>query len=47
MEQLIKTIEENFNTIVIEKINMINVIVIKFENGMKIDFPVKLITDCI
>ena len=39
MEQLIKIIEENFNTRVIEKINMINVIVIKFENGMKIDFP--------
>ena len=45
MEQLIKTIEENFNTRVIKKINMVNVIVIKFENGMKIDFPVKLIVD--
>ena len=43
MEQLIKTIEENFNTKVIEKVEMINVIVIKFENGMKIDFPIKLI----
>lgn len=47
MEELIKIIEEKFNTRVIEKINMIDVIVIKFENGMKIDFPVKLITDCI
>ena len=45
MEQLIKTIEENFNTRVIEKTMMINVIAIKFENGMKIDFPVKLIVD--
>ena len=47
MERLIKIIEENFNTRVIEKTMMINVIVIKFENGLKIDFPVKLITDCI
>jgi hypothetical protein len=47
MEKLIKIIEENYNTRVIEKTMMINVIVIKFENGMKIDFPVKLITDCI
>ena len=47
MEKLIKTIEENFNTLVIEKTMMINVIVIKFENGLKIDFPIKLITDCI
>ena len=45
MEKLIKIIEENYNTRVIEKINMFNVIVIKFENGMKIDFPVKLIVD--
>ena len=45
MEQLIKIIEENYNTRVIEKTMMINVIVIKFENGMKIDFPVKLIVD--
>ena len=43
MKELIKTIEENFNIKVIEKIDMISVIVIKFENGMKIDFPVKLI----
>ena len=42
MEELIKIIEEKFNTRVIEKIDMINVIVIKFENGMKIDLPVKL-----
>lgn len=47
MEQLIKIIEENYNTRVIEKTMMINVIVIKFENGMKIDFPIKLIVDCI
>lgn len=45
MEKLIKIIEENYNTRVIEKTMMINVIVIKFENGMKIDFPVKLIVD--
>ncbi len=42
MDKLIKIIEENFNTKVIEKIEMINVIVIKFENGMKIDFPMKI-----
>ena len=42
MEKLIKIIEENFNTKVLEKIEMINVIVIVFENGMKIDFPMKI-----
>ena len=42
MEELIKIIEEKFNTRVIEKIDMVYVVVIKFENGMKIDFPVKL-----
>ena len=43
MDKLIKTIEENFNTKVKEKIEMINVIVIVFENDIKIDFPMKLL----
>ncbi len=43
MEKIIKQIEEIYNTKMISKEEMINVVIVKFENGISIDIPLKII----
>ena len=43
MEKIIKQIEEIYNTKMISKEEMINVAIVKFENGISIDIPLKII----
>ncbi len=43
MEKIIKQIEETYNTKMIRKEEMINVVIVKFENGISIDIPLKII----
>ena len=45
MEKIIKTIEDTYQTKVTDKTEMMNILVIKFENGMSIDIPLKLIKE--
>ncbi len=43
MEKIIELIEKTYNTKLKSKVEMINVIVLKFENGINIDIPLKII----
>ena len=43
MEKIIKQIEEICSTKMISKEEMINVVIVKFENGISIDIPLKII----
>ena len=43
MEKIIKQIEEIYSTKMISKEEMINVVIVKFENGISIDIPLKII----
>lgn len=45
MEDIIKLIENTYNTELINKIELINVIVIKFKNGITIDIPLNIINN--
>lgn len=45
MEDIIKLIENTYNTELINKIELINVIVIKFKNGISIDIPLNIINN--
>ena len=43
MEKIIKQIEEIYSTKMISKEEMISVVIVKFENGISIDIPLKII----
>ena len=43
MEKIIKQIEEIYNTKMISKEEMISIVIVKFENGISIDIPLKII----